>query len=106
MRHFNADGGPATLCINGTRCAARLALELGWATDELVIDTGAGAVPARRTDNGEIDLGAGEIFGELAAIAIAPPLPNLGATVRALESHQRTILAPDNRTADGLGMAK
>jgi diaminopimelate epimerase len=53
-RHFNADGQPATLCLNGTRCAARLALELGWVRDTgkaFLIETGAGklqALPAGR----------------------------------------------------------
>lgn len=48
MRYRNADGGPADLCLNGTRCAARLAFELGWATGEVIIETGAGPLRARR----------------------------------------------------------
>ncbi len=56
MDHFNADGGPAELCINGTRCAARLALELDWAAGELVIETAAGPVPARQAGGHEIAL--------------------------------------------------
>ena len=56
MQHFNADGRTAELCINGTRCAAQLAFELGWAADRLVIETGAGPVPARRTDSGDVAL--------------------------------------------------
>jgi diaminopimelate epimerase len=48
MDYWNADGLPADLCLNGTRCAARLALELGWAAEEVSILTGAGAVLARR----------------------------------------------------------
>ena len=56
MDHFNADGGPAELCINGTRCAALLALQLDWAQNELVIETGAGAVPARRVAANEVAL--------------------------------------------------
>ena len=51
MSYWNADGHPAALCVNGTRCAARLALELGWADgrgDELVVETGAGPLAARR----------------------------------------------------------
>ena len=56
MLHFNADGSPAELCINGTRCAARLAVELGWADGELVIETGAGEVPARLTGRHEVAL--------------------------------------------------
>ena len=31
MDYFNADGLPADLCLNGTRCAAQLAFHLGWA---------------------------------------------------------------------------
>ena len=56
MSHFNADGSPAGLCINGTRCAARLAAELGWVEEELVIETGAGEVPARLTGRREVAL--------------------------------------------------
>ena len=56
MEHFNPDGRPAALCINGTRCAARLAFELEWARDELVVETGAGPVPARRSAASEIAL--------------------------------------------------
>jgi len=49
MDYFNADGRPAALCINGTRCAARLAFEMGWAGDQLTITTGAGPLRARRS---------------------------------------------------------
>ena len=56
MDYFNADGRPAELCINGTRCAARLALELAWAAQELVVETAAGPVPARRCAGDEIAL--------------------------------------------------
>lgn len=48
MEHWNADGGRAELCLNGTRCAARLAFELGWAGDEVTLATGAGPVTGRR----------------------------------------------------------
>ncbi len=51
MDHFNADGKPAALCLNGTRCAARLAFELGWAADRLEVETGAGPLEARRVDD-------------------------------------------------------
>jgi len=47
MDHFNADGGPAELCVNGTRCAARLVFHLGWFADEVEVRTGAGPVRAR-----------------------------------------------------------
>ena len=47
MTHYNADGGRAELCVNGTRCAARLAFHLGWARDAVTLATGAGPVDAR-----------------------------------------------------------
>jgi diaminopimelate epimerase len=57
MDYFNADGLPADLCLNGTRCAAQLAFHLGWAEDTrgtpqktIRLRTGAGDVAARRLD--------------------------------------------------------
>jgi diaminopimelate epimerase len=55
MDYFNADGLPADLCLNGTRCAAQLAFHLGWAENTqrtLRLRTGAGSVVARRLDDG------------------------------------------------------
>ena len=52
MDYFNADGFPADLCLNGTRCAAQLAFHLGWAEGTGArCATGAGAVSARRLDD-------------------------------------------------------
>lgn len=58
MTYRNADGGEAALCINGARCAARLAFELGWAPEDgaVTVETGAGPLPARRTGPTEIAL--------------------------------------------------
>ncbi|HKI86601.1 MAG TPA: diaminopimelate epimerase [Thermoanaerobaculia bacterium] len=64
MHYFNADGGVAALCLNGTRCAASLAFSLGWEREETVIETGAGPVPARRLSATAVEI---EID--------APPLP-------------------------------
>lgn len=50
MEYFNADGLPADLCLNGTRCAAQLAFHLGWADRTARIETGAGTFSARRLD--------------------------------------------------------
>lgn len=50
MEYFNADGFPADLCLNGTRCAAQLAFHLGWAQGTVRLRTGAGEVAARRLD--------------------------------------------------------
>lgn len=54
MDYWNADGEPAKLCLNGTRCAARLAFALGWAEQETVIETGAGRLTARAAGPGRI----------------------------------------------------
>jgi diaminopimelate epimerase len=69
MTYFNADGGPAALCLNGTRCAARLAFELGWAEGgkTVTIETGAGRHRARR-------LAATELAVEVPPLA-RPPEP-------------------------------
>jgi diaminopimelate epimerase len=56
MDYFNADGYPADLCLNGTRCAAQLAFHLGWAEDAVTVETGAGAVAARRVDPARVTL--------------------------------------------------
>jgi diaminopimelate epimerase len=50
MRHFNADGSSADLCLNGTRCAVRLARHLGWTDNEIVIETGAGLIPGSSSE--------------------------------------------------------
>lgn len=54
MGYFNADGYPADLCLNGTRCAAQLAFHLGWAQESVRLRTGAGEVFARRVDEARV----------------------------------------------------
>lgn len=44
MDYFNADGRAADLCLNGARCAVRLAHHLGWSSGRLAVDTGAGRI--------------------------------------------------------------
>jgi diaminopimelate epimerase len=56
MEYFNADGYPADLCLNGTRCAAQLAFHLGWSHDRARIATAAGTVAGRRLDATRIAL--------------------------------------------------
>jgi diaminopimelate epimerase len=50
MDYYNADGLPADLCLNGTRCAAQLAFHLGWAEGRVTVQTAAGSFPARQID--------------------------------------------------------
>jgi diaminopimelate epimerase len=56
MRYFNADGRPADLCLNGTRCAVRLAIHLGWADDSIQIETGAGPIQGRIESDAAVEL--------------------------------------------------
>ena len=56
MRHFNADGGSAELCLNGTRCAVRLARHLGWSDNEIVIETGAGPISGSSLETTSVTL--------------------------------------------------
>jgi diaminopimelate epimerase len=56
MDYWNADGSAAELCLNGTRCAARLAFELGWAGARLTIATGAGPIAAEAAGEDRVAL--------------------------------------------------
>ena len=56
MDYFNADGEPSDFCLNGTRCAAQLAFELGWAEKDLKIETPAGIVSAHRESHTSVAL--------------------------------------------------
>jgi diaminopimelate epimerase len=50
LDYFNADGGLASFCANGTRCAARYAVRHGLVAQDPVLETGWGAIPARVED--------------------------------------------------------
>lgn len=54
MKYWNSDGGEAALCLNGTRCAARLAFHLGWHHGRVTVLTGAGEISARELDGDEV----------------------------------------------------
>ncbi|MEO1771507.1 diaminopimelate epimerase [Candidatus Enterococcus ferrettii] len=47
-RYYNSDGSEAEMCGNGARCVARFAYETGLASEEMVIESIAGDVPAQR----------------------------------------------------------
>jgi diaminopimelate epimerase len=77
MDYSNADGFPADLCLNGTRCAAQLAFHLGWAKngeDTVEVRTGAGPIAARRLD------------GERVRLELAAPETPQALTVEGVES--------------------
>jgi diaminopimelate epimerase len=56
MDYFNADGHSASLCLNGTRCAAQLAFELGWSEVDLEVETAARTIQAHRESPTSIGL--------------------------------------------------
>ena len=64
MGYWNADGGAAEMCGNGLRCVARFAVDRGWSTGELVVDTPVG--PRRARVDGD------EITVELGPVEVAP----------------------------------
>lgn len=47
MHFYNCDGGRAGLCLNGARCAALRAVQLGWARDTVRIRTEYNFVDAK-----------------------------------------------------------
>jgi diaminopimelate epimerase len=56
MRYYNADGGLADFCANGTRCAARFAFMNVIAPRRMTIETDAGVVGAEVGERGEVTL--------------------------------------------------
>lgn len=56
LDYYNADGGPARFCANGTRCAARFAVRTGRSPAELTVVTGWGAIPAHVRPDGHVTL--------------------------------------------------
>ncbi|MEM8998047.1 MAG: diaminopimelate epimerase, partial [Acidobacteriota bacterium] len=57
MRHWNADGGRAELCLNGSRCAVGLADALGWIRGGGIdLTTDAGVLRGRVADPGRVEI--------------------------------------------------
>jgi len=54
MDYFNSDGKRAALCLNGTRCAARLAFHLRWAEETIRVETDAGSFEAREVGGDQV----------------------------------------------------
>ncbi len=71
MTYHNADGERSDLCLNGCRCAARLAWHLGWAQKELRLATDVGELLARWPGENRIALELPEIVGEPRARSLA-----------------------------------
>ncbi len=83
--YFNADGGPARFCANGTRCAARFAVLRGLATDELLLHTGWGAIPATVRPDGNVTL---RLPGP---ISVGATVPTFDPSARETEAHAASL---------------
>lgn len=87
MRYWNADGGGAALCANATRCAARLAFELGWATGAVAVVTDAGTYRARPADGNRVAL-------ELPAPSEPPQAIEIDLAGTSYRGHRVTVGVP------------
>lgn len=87
MQHYNADGTRSDLCLNGSRCAARLAFHLGWHRGTLELVTDAGALAARHVDEGRVGL-------ELPPIVTAPERMALEAEGAVYEGFRLSVGVP------------
>lgn len=63
MRYYNADGGEAETCGNGSRCIARFAFEKGIAPKEMVFQTLAGDYGATVLESGDVNLRMSDAAG-------------------------------------------
>jgi diaminopimelate epimerase len=113
--YFNADGGAARFCANGTRCAARLGSAAFGLGPDLVVLTGWGRVGARVAPDGRVTLrlpeparpgrtlttlglGEGRIGGEAVEVNVGVPHLVVPVTdVAALEGLELDRLGPPLR---------
>ena len=118
MRHWNADGGENDFCGNGTRCAARLAFDLGLVPMTARVETGAGVMLAEIFVGGEVAVqvpaptglrrglaldGAGRLYeGDFVIVGV----PHFVTTARApLSTLDLATIGPPLRRHPGLGPA-
>lgn len=71
MRYYNADGGEAETCGNGSRCIARFAHMQGIAERDMKFQTLAGDYTAHVLDNGHVRVSMSDAFGLKDAITRA-----------------------------------
>jgi diaminopimelate epimerase len=71
MDYWNADGRPADLCLNGTRCAVRLAFDLGWAEGAVAVETPAGGFTGRLVAGDRVAIEGAPAPDEPRALAVA-----------------------------------
>ena len=116
LGYRNADGGEAVFCANGTRCAARAAVELLGCDPKVVVETGwadiAAAVDGSRVSLELPSPDAGPQFPEIAAPEGATAVclmevgvPHLVAATEGLEDLDLAAIAPPLRHHAALGPA-
>jgi len=90
MHFYNADGGRANLCLNGSRCVALRAVQLGWAERDVTIETDQQTLRAivdrpRSEDRGEVRLEIDRPRGDVRWIDL--PREGRGARVDTGDPH-------------------
>lgn len=103
--YYNADGGPASFCANGTRCAARFArLRRMIAGDLLRLETGWGAIQAKVEEpSGEVTLWLPDVAPPLASLPISiAGLPPRAVPISVGVPHVVVV----TRELDGLDLAR
>lgn len=96
--YYNADGGPARFCANGTRCAARFAALRSLSGPAPVMVTGWGEIPATVRGDGNVTLALPEPVTVGAEISTFDPEGNLlepvGASLSVGVPHLVVFTAP------------
>lgn len=110
----NADGGEATFCANGTRCAARAAVELMGCAPKLTVVTGWSEIPAE-VDGTVVSLELPAPSTGPDRVAINPPhgitelqrlvlgVPHIAGCADELGTLDLTAVAPALRSHPALG---
>jgi len=108
LGYRNADGGEAVFCANGTRCAARAAVELLGCNSKVVVETGWADIPAE-VDGSRVSLELPspeegpqhpEIAtpeGATAVCLLEVGVPHLVAAIEGLEDLDLAAIAPPLR---------
>ena len=76
MRYYNADGGEAETCGNGSRCIARFAFTQGIAPRQMTFQTLAGDYQAEVLENNEVRVQMSDAHSLREAIAINDDILN------------------------------
>jgi diaminopimelate epimerase len=81
LDYYNADGGLASFCANGTRCAARYAVTRRLVSDsELILETGWGEIGAR-VEGESVTLALRDVLAPDEPILLDPHHPDRYPTV-------------------------